>query len=56
MMNFLDGLIASVIRGEYQFNLTRLLNDVVLALVLITISMSADDDWLCPSWDESRDV
>ena len=56
MMDLLFGLIASVIRGENQLNLSRLLNDVVLALVLITISMSSDNDWLGPSWDESRNV
>jgi hypothetical protein len=55
-MDLLSGWCAAVIRSENEFSLSRLLDDVVLALVLIAISMSSDDVWLGPPWDESWDV
>jgi len=41
---------------ENHFNFTSLLYNIVLATILISISMSTNDDRLSPSWDKSWDI
>ena len=55
-MNFLNDWLTSIIGGEFNFDFTGLIDNVVLASVLISISMSSNDDWLNPSGNKSGNV
>ena len=54
--NFLHGWVASIIWGEGDLDSTWLVNDIILAAVLVTESVSSNDDWRGPSWNASWDV
>ena len=56
IVDFLHNWFAAVSWSEHDLGGTWFVNDIILASVLITISMSADDNWLGPSWHKSRDV
>jgi hypothetical protein len=47
---------ASILWGEDKLNLAGLGNDIVLRAVLISESVSADDNGFSPSWDKSGDI
>ena len=56
VLNLLHSWCAAIIRLEDELDIAGLGDDIVLASVLVTESVSADDDWLCPSWHKSRDA
>ena len=47
----LDGRLTSVFGSVLDFNATGFGYNVILAAVLITESVSSDDDWLGPAWN-----
>mmetsp|Transcript_18496 Transcript_18496/g.13296 ORF Transcript_18496/g.13296 Transcript_18496/m.13296 type:complete len:332 (+) Transcript_18496:516-1511(+) len=51
----LDGCTA-IIRGENELDLAWLLDYVILATILITVSVSTNDNRLGPSWHQSGNV
>lgn len=55
-MNFLNSRCTSISRSENKFGLSGNINDVVLASILITISVSTNDDGFLPSGYQSRNV
>ena len=56
LMNQLSGRCTSISWCENKFNFTSFCDYVVLAAILVSISVSTNDNWLSPSWNESRDV
>jgi len=54
--NVLNGRCATIFRGESDINGTRLGDNIVLAAVLITESVSSDNNWLSPAWNATGDV
>lgn len=56
MVDLLRHRRASILRGEDQLQLSGLADDVVLAAVLVSVCVSADDNGLSPSRDESWNV
>ena len=55
-MDLLNSWLASIIRSIDKLNLSRSLDNVVLASVLITISVSSDNNWLSPARYKSWNV
>ena len=47
---------AAIIGAENHEGLTWLINYLVLAPILVTVSVSTHNDGLGPSWHESRDI
>jgi len=54
--NLLHSWCVAIIWLEDELDLAWLGDNVVLASVLVTESVSTDDDWLGPSWHKSRDA
>ena len=48
--------LSSVGRGELDLDGAGLSNNIILAAVLITESVSSNDDWLGPAWYAPRNV
>ena len=46
----------SVCAFEFDGEFARLVNNEVGGFVLVTVSMSSNDDWFGPAWDQSRNV
>ncbi len=55
-MNLLGGGGTAIVGGVSDLNFAGLGDNVVLASVLITVSVSADDDRLCPPGYQSGDI
>ncbi len=55
-MNQLTGGFRTIVRSENQFSLTSLSKYVVLGAVLVSIGVSADNDWFCPARHKSGNV
>ena len=49
----LHSRLAAVFRSELDLDRAGFSHDVVLAAVLVSVSVSTDNDWLCPSWNEA---
>jgi hypothetical protein len=56
MVDLLRSSCRSIIRGVNEVHFSWLGHDSVLAQVLITVSVSTDDDGLGPAWDKSWNV
>ena len=56
MVDLLFGSLGAIIWGVDKVNCTWSINNSILALVLITISVSTNDDWLGPPWHKSWNV
>jgi hypothetical protein len=55
-MNFLSSSLTTIFWSENKLALSSLVNNVFLTPVLISISMSSDNNWLGPPWNQSWDV
>jgi hypothetical protein len=56
MCNLLNNWCTAIIWSEFYFNLSWLGNYIVLTSVLVTESVSADNDWFNPAWNETRNI
>lgn len=52
----LNGRCAAIFRGKSDIDGTRLSDNVILTAVLITESVSSDNNWLSPAWNATGDV
>ena len=55
-MDLLHNWLTAISWSEHDLSSAWLVDDVVLAPVLISVSVPTNNDWLSPAWHESRDV
>ena len=55
-MDQLVGGCAAIVRSVLEFYFACLGDDIVLAAVLVSVSVSANNDWLGPSRNKSGDI
>ena len=56
MVYFLDCWFWSIIRSEFDLKFSWLFDNIILASVLISESVSSNDDRFGPAWHESWDI
>jgi len=56
MVDFLLSDWISIIWGEHKLNFSWLGNNIILAIILITVGVSTNNDGLNPSWNKSGNV
>ena len=56
MIYLLDNWFRSIVRSEFDLNFSWLCNNIILASVLITESVSSNNDGFGPAWHESWDI
>jgi len=52
----LDYWFRSIVRSEFDLKFSSLFDNIILASVLISESVSSNNDRLCPTWNKSWDV
>lgn len=55
-MDQLVGGCAAIVRSVFEFYFACLGDDIVLAAVLVSVSVPANNDWLGPSGNKSGDI
>ena len=56
MIYLLDNRFRSIVRSEFDLKFSWLCNNIILASVLISESVSSNNDRFSPAWHESWDI